>query len=192
VFARTTAPEPVAVVEPVPPEAIGKVPVVRADVEVAYKAPLVVNEVKPVPPLPVGRVPETPVARGRAVPFDRFTADGVPRSGVTKAGLLDRTTDPVPVDVVTPVPPYATAIVEPCHVPELTVPNALTLPVPSKLTDLSAGYVINIDWVPELKLALVVPPALEDSTVVRCKRFPLVAYVPIPTSKFAPPWSAIV
>lgn len=34
---------------------------------------------------------------------------GVPRAGVTKVGLVDRTTEPVPVEVVTPVPPLATA-----------------------------------------------------------------------------------
>jgi hypothetical protein len=35
-------------------------------------------------------------------------ADGVPRSGVTRVGLMDNTTDPVPVLVFTPVPPLAT------------------------------------------------------------------------------------
>ena len=32
----------------------------------------------------VARFPVTPVERGRLVPFARLTADGVPRSGVTK------------------------------------------------------------------------------------------------------------
>ena len=35
-------------------------------------------------------------------------ADGVPKFGVTKVGELDKTTLPVPVEVVTPVPPLAT------------------------------------------------------------------------------------
>jgi hypothetical protein len=136
---KTTLPEPVEVVVPVPPEATGKVPVVRAEVDVAYRAPFVVNEVSPVPPLVVGSVPLTPVPNGNPVALVNVIADGVPKFGVVSAGLLDRTTDPVPVEVVVPVPPYATAIVVPCHVPELTVPNALTLPDPSKLTDLPAG-----------------------------------------------------
>jgi hypothetical protein len=40
----------VSVLAPVPPEATGKVPVVNADVDVAYIAPLFVNELNPVPP----------------------------------------------------------------------------------------------------------------------------------------------
>jgi hypothetical protein len=35
-------------------------------------------------------------------------AEGVPRAGVTNVGLLDNTVFPVPVEVVTPVPPLAT------------------------------------------------------------------------------------
>jgi hypothetical protein len=92
----------------VPPEAIGRVPVVKADVEVAYTAPPEVNVLRFVPPLAVGRTPDTPVVNGRAVPFVRTTALGVPKFGVTKTGFVDKTTDPVPVDVVTPVPPLAT------------------------------------------------------------------------------------
>ena len=46
-----------AVVCPVPPEAIGSVPVVKALVDVAYKAPPDVNDVKAVPPLEVPKVP---------------------------------------------------------------------------------------------------------------------------------------
>jgi hypothetical protein len=33
---------------------------------------------------------------------------GVPKIGVTSVGEVDNTTEPVPVDVVTPVPPFAT------------------------------------------------------------------------------------
>jgi hypothetical protein len=102
---KTTDPEPVDVVVPVPPEATGKVPVVRADVLVAYTAPFVVNELKLVPPFAVGRTPVTPVVSGNPVPLVSVIADGVPRFGVVNAGLLERTTDPVPVDVVVPVPP---------------------------------------------------------------------------------------
>jgi len=51
-----TPPEVGVAVELVPPDAIGKVPVVRADVEVAYTAPPEVNDVSPVPPLVVPMV----------------------------------------------------------------------------------------------------------------------------------------
>jgi hypothetical protein len=42
------------------------------------------------------------------VPVLKLPDVGVPNTGVVKDGLVDRTTDPVPVDVVTPVPPLAT------------------------------------------------------------------------------------
>ena len=40
--------------------------------------------------------------------FVSTAADGVPIFGVTRVGLVDRTTFPLPVLVVTPVPPLAT------------------------------------------------------------------------------------
>ena len=46
-----------------------------------------------------------------AVVFDKSPEAGVPRAGVTNVGLFDRTTAPVPVEDVTPVPPFATATV---------------------------------------------------------------------------------
>ena len=55
---------PVSVMAPVPPEATGNVPVVRADVDVAYTAPFAVKDVRFVPPLAVPSVPlsvRTPV-----------------------------------------------------------------------------------------------------------------------------------
>ena len=53
------------------------------------------------------------------VQLAKLPDDGVPRAGVTSAGLLDSTTLPEPVDVVTPVPPEATARVadKPAAVP---------------------------------------------------------------------------
>lgn len=54
-----------------------------------------------------------PMLNPDAVPvmFVPTKADGVPKSGVTRVGLLDSTTLPVPVEVVTPVPPFATGSV---------------------------------------------------------------------------------
>jgi hypothetical protein len=59
---RTTEPEPVLVVAPVPPDATGKVPDVIAEVLVAYKAPPDVKDVKPVPPFVVASVPASVIA----------------------------------------------------------------------------------------------------------------------------------
>ena len=70
------------------------------------------------------------------------------------------------------MPPYATAIVEPFHVPELIVPNALTLLEPSKLTDLLEGYVTNTLTTPENVTAVL--ELLEDRMVVRVNVGPVV------------------
>ena len=42
------------------------------------------------------------------MPVLKFPDVGVPSKGVTNVGLVDKTTEPVPVEVVTPVPPFAT------------------------------------------------------------------------------------
>ena len=68
-----------------------------------------VDAVTPVPPLATGRVPVTPVVTGKPVQFVSTPADGVPMFGVVNAGLVERTLFPEPVEVVTPVPPLATA-----------------------------------------------------------------------------------
>jgi hypothetical protein len=64
-----------------------------------------------VPPRAIGRVPVVPPSIGRPVAFVRVALEGVPKAGVTSVGLLDRTTFPVPVEEVTPVPPLATGSV---------------------------------------------------------------------------------
>jgi hypothetical protein len=53
--------------------------------------------------------PETPVAIGKPVAFVKVAEEGVPKAGVTSVGEVDNTTFPVPVEVVTPVPPFKTA-----------------------------------------------------------------------------------
>jgi hypothetical protein len=144
--ARTKLPEPVEDVVPVPPEATGSVPVVRTDVLEAYTAPFAVNDARPVPPLPVASVPVTPVLSGRPEQLESVPLVGVPRTGVTSVGLEDRTTLPVPVEVVTPVPPLATG---------RAVPESVTASVPELVigvpeTDRNAGTVMATEvTVPE-------------------------------------------
>lgn len=84
----TLLPEPVDVVTPVPPEVTANVADNPAAVPVVFW-------------LRVGKVQ-----------LARLPLVGVPKRGVTSVGLMDSTTLPVPVDVVTPVPPEATAKVE--------------------------------------------------------------------------------
>jgi hypothetical protein len=64
--------------------------------------------VTPVPPFKTGKVPVTPVVKGSPVALVSTAAEGVPRAGVVKVGLELNTTLPVPVLVVTPVPPERT------------------------------------------------------------------------------------
>jgi hypothetical protein len=65
---------------------------------------------------------------GSAVAFVRLMADGVPRAGVTRVGDVLSTLDPVPVEVVTPVPPFATARVP--VTPDAGADVAAMVPVP--------------------------------------------------------------
>jgi hypothetical protein len=130
---KTLFPDPVDVVTPVPPFNTGKVPVTpvvigrpvqlvkvpevgvprtgvtRVGVFASTTPPVPVDAVvEPVPPLATGRVPVTPVVKGSPVALVNTAADGVPRAGVVSVGLDARTTAPVPVAVVTPVPPDVT------------------------------------------------------------------------------------
>ena len=52
--------------------------------------------------------PDTPVDIGSPVAFVKVAELGVPNAGVIKVGLVFKTTLPVPVDVVVPVPPFTT------------------------------------------------------------------------------------
>jgi hypothetical protein len=63
--------------------------------------------------------PETPVLIGNPVQLVRVPLVGVPSTGVTRVGEVERTLFPEPVLVVTPVPPLATA----------KVPDRVTTPV---------------------------------------------------------------
>ena len=123
-----------AVVASVPD--VGKVTVVTpVIVNVEAYAPLVVSEppsvivdeplLMPVPPLADGKIPVTPVVNGSPVQFVSTPDVGVPSNGVVNVGDVDSTTDPVPVDVVTPVPPFATATVVPVHTPVVIVPSVV-------------------------------------------------------------------
>ena len=84
---------------------------------------------------PVAR-PDTPVLIGRPVALVRVAELGVPKAGVTSVGEVLRTTLPLPVEVVTPVPPLATASV-PATV--MTPPVAVdgVSPVVPKLTEVT-------------------------------------------------------
>jgi hypothetical protein len=135
---RTTEPVPVEEVTPVPPFATGSVPetpVVNGKLVQLAKLPevgvpstgvvnvgeFIVGELLntrlpvpvdidvPEPPLAIGKIPVTPVVKGKPVVLVKTPEVGVPRRGVIRVGEVLNTTEPVPVDVVTPVPPLVTA-----------------------------------------------------------------------------------
>ena len=86
--------------------------------------PLPVEVDTPVPPFNTGRIPVTPVVSESPVQLVSVPDAGVPNNGVTNVGEVERTFDPVPVDVVTPVPPLATK-----RVPEISVAGTVALAV---------------------------------------------------------------
>ena len=87
--------------DPLPPDGVAQVPSPRQKVVLDADVPLLRLE--------TGRLPVTPVDNGKPVAFVSVTLVGVPKTGVVNVGLVDKTTLPVPVLVVTPVPPLATA-----------------------------------------------------------------------------------
>lgn len=108
----------------------------------------------PVPPLADGNVPVTPVDNGKPVALVKVTDVGVPKIGVTSVGDVDKTTDPEPVEDVTPVPPLATASV-PATVtaPEVAVDGVKpVVPKDIVLTGLEAALDASNLTVPELFL----------------------------------------
>ena len=130
---RTTLPVPVEIVTPVPPRATESVPVVPATIGkpvalvnvakdgvprfgvVRIGLVLRVTEPEPVevvtlvPPRAIVNVPVVPATIGKPVALVNVANEGTPMFGVVRIGLVLRTTLPVPVELVTPVPPRATA-----------------------------------------------------------------------------------
>ena len=77
--------------------------------------------------------PLTPVLIGSPVALVKVAEVGVPKTGVIKVGLVESTTEPVPVETVTPVPPFTTGSVPVTLVAKLT--NVVdVVPVPPEVT----------------------------------------------------------
>lgn len=122
--------------------------------------------------------PDTPVLIGRPVALVKVPLEGVPSAGVTNVGLVDRTTFPVPVEVVTPVPPLRTGRA----VPEREIANVPLVVIGLPATDKNVGTVAatEVTEPPDPVAAIEIPPALfvidtpEPAVkVVRVKLVPL-------------------
>lgn len=148
VFDPLTEVLPFNVVAPVtanvPPKAVAPVPTVNVLDPLTAVFPLnvlapatvcaVVKSTKfceddPVPPLAIGKIPVTPDVKGNPVALVNTAADGVPRLGVTKVGLVAKTKAPVPVSSVTAAIKFALD----------GVANAVATPVPNPLTPEEIG-----------------------------------------------------
>jgi len=164
--------------DPLPPDGVAQVPSPRQKVVLDADVPLLRLE--------TGRLPVTPVDNGKPVAFVSVTLVGVPKTGVVSVGLVDKTTLPVPVLVVTPVPPLATARVPvSVIVPDVVIgPPLVVRPVvpPATLIEvtgqaLAAGVaqvpsprqnVVDDALVPEFRLAtgrLPVTPVVSGNPV---------------------------
>jgi len=100
--------------------------------------------------------PDTPVEIGKPVAFVSVAAEGVPRFGVVSVGDVERTTFPLPVDVVTPVPPLATA----------SVPARVIVPV-----DVTGPPDVVSPVVPPETFTLVTPSATLEETLTKSEPF---------------------
>jgi hypothetical protein len=113
-------------------------------------APVVVNELSVV--APAERVEEKVPAAAFKFPVKlKEVPVAAPIAGLTSVGLFDRTTLPVPVDVVTPVPPLTTAIVVPLQVPAVMVPTLV------KLEPVTVDFNVVPDNVPASAIILADP-----------------------------------
>jgi hypothetical protein len=81
---------------------------------------------------PSAMVKVEPVAGVVNVTLLTVVAVAAPSVGVVRVGEVDKTTEPLPVDVVTPVPPLFTAIVVPLQTPVVIVPTVTIELLPAK------------------------------------------------------------
>jgi hypothetical protein len=121
----------------------------------------------PVPPFATATIPVTfaavPVVFWFSVgnvQFAKLPEVGVPRRGVTKVGLVDKTVFPEPVEVVTPVPPLATGNA----VPDKVIANVPLVVMGEPVIDKNVGTVaatlVTEPDAPALDASNVTVPAL--------------------------------
>ncbi len=146
-----------------------------------------VEVVTPVPPFATGSVPVTPVVSGSPVALVSTAADGVPRFGVVRLGLVANTSAPDPVSsltaaarfaldgvprnvatpeprLVSPVPPLATATGE---VSEKTDPVSVS-PVPAVNVPAPENCDHGRAVVPSVPPAFAVQTKPQSAFVVPC------------------------
>ena len=154
-LANTKAPEPVSSV--------------TAEARLALEGVLK-NVATPVPR------PETPVDIGRPVALVKVPEDGVPKAGVTRVGLFDKTTEPVPVEVVTPVPPLATGRVPVMSAVEISkASHEASVPLLFKYLPEADAWLGNKLFKAALAVEAPVPPSAMAKSVIPVIEPPVIA-----------------
>jgi hypothetical protein len=108
-------------------------------------------------------------AFGRPVAFVRTSADGVPSAGVTRVGDVESTVFPLPVLVVTPVPPWFTGNAEDKCVmvtwfeESMSPPVMMAVPVPAGMVNVLVPRPVPVTGcrvtVPDMVLPNVILPS---------------------------------
>ena len=148
--------------------------------------PVIEPVLVPVPPLATGKTPVTPVVSGSPVAFVNTAALGVPKAGVVNVGDEDKTTLPLPVEEVTPVPPFATAIVVPLHVPLVIVPTLV------KLEPVTVEFKVVPVKVPASAVTVISAVPLNDTPLIFLAVASLDAVVAFPVKAPVKPVALIV
>ena len=118
---------------------------------------VIVAEEQFVPPLATGRTPVTPVVSGRPVRLVATPDAGVPKAGVTKVGLVARTTLPLPVVASSPKTPELLYSIRPLVPLEMVV-------VPTTSEEATA---VTVQVLPRVQVwPLTVVAALTKSALV--------------------------
>jgi hypothetical protein len=176
---RTVEPVPVLVVTPVPPFATARVParVIVPDVLVLGVSPVVPAE-KEVTPEPEPEIADwTKAVVASCVVFVPATAVGAVGTPVN-AGAIERTTDPVPVLVITPVPPFATARVPASVIAPLVAEAGVKPVVPAEKEDTPVLVIVATPLVVDTDIP--VPAVAERRPVLETVATALVVLTPIP------------
>jgi hypothetical protein len=122
-------------------------------------------------PVKLALVVTVPAVRPAAVPvmFVPTNAEGVPNAGVTRVGLFDSTTFVVPVDVVTPVPPFVTASVPATVTAPVVAVAGVSPVVPNEieLTLVPTAKEFQVPLYPSNKLVVVLYRKLPNEDVPR-------------------------
>jgi hypothetical protein len=95
---------------------------------------------------------------------DRLVPVAAPMTGVTKVGVLLKTTLPLPVLVVVPVPPFTTGSAVPDNVTANVPEDVIGLPDTVKNDGTESATLVTVPVVTVVQVIAVAPPPCEVKT----------------------------